>query len=483
MTGILIIDDEAGIRRTLASILEDEGYRVITAEDAVLGLEILEKERIDLVFLDVLLPKMGGIEALEKIRREKPDIEVVVISGHANVDMAVRAVKLGAFDFLEKPLSLDKVLTVCRNAVTLRELREENRALKKKSAFPGDELVGTSAAINRVRSLIRQAAASDARILVTGENGTGKELAARAIHRESARSEGPFVEVNCAAIPETLIESELFGHEKGAFTDAVSGRRGRFELARGGTLFLDEIGDMSLSAQAKVLRAIQEQKIERLGGEKTIDTDVRIVTATHRDLRKECEEGRFRQDLFFRLNVIPIHIPPLRERPEDVPLLLFHFLKTLNVEADFDGEALRFLHTYFWPGNVRELKNLAERIAVMHRGSLVSGEALKDLLQIFGAARRPEGIGDRKAGENSPETAFRRILDLNFNDAKNSFEKCYLEFQLSKHCGIIARAAEAIGIYPSNLHAKIKKHGISAGTGGNQNGGGANSEESTKEKR
>jgi two-component system nitrogen regulation response regulator NtrX len=474
MTNILIIDDEAGIRRTLASILEDEGYKVLTAEDAVLGLEMLERESVDLVFLDVLLPKLGGMEALEKIRQEKPGIEVVVISGHANVDMAVRAVKLGAFDFLEKPLSLDKVLTVCRNAVTLQKLREENRALKKQSVPPGDELIGTSDAINRVRSLIRQAAASDARILITGENGTGKELVARAVHRESARAEGPFVEVNCAAIPDPLIESELFGHEKGAFTDAVSGRRGRFELARGGTLFLDEIGDMSLSAQAKVLRVIQEQKIERLGGEKTIDTDVRIVTATHRDLRKECEEGRFRQDLFFRLNVIPIHIPPLRERPEDVPLLLFHFLKILGAEADFDGEALQFLRGCPWPGNVRELRNLAERIAVMHRGSRVSDKALRDLLQTTGAVRGPGSSENGKAAET--ESLLRRILDLNFNDAKNSFEKCYLEFQLSKNCGIIARTAEAIGIYPSNLHAKIRKHGIPAGTGGNQAGGGDSGE-------
>ncbi|MDR1898645.1 MAG: sigma-54 dependent transcriptional regulator [Treponema sp.] len=462
MTGILIIDDEAGIRRTLASILEDEGYRVLTAEDAILGLELLDRKRVDLVFLDVLLPKLGGMEALEKIRREKPGVEVVVISGHANVDMAVRAVKLGAFDFLEKPLSLDKVLTVCRNAVTLQKLREENRALKKKTTPPEHELIGTSAPITQVRSLIRQAAASDARILITGENGTGKELVARAVHRESSRSAGPFVEVNCAAIPETLIESELFGHEKGAFTDAVSSRRGRFELACGGTLFLDEIGDMSLSAQAKVLRAIQEQTIERLGGEKTIDTDVRVVAATHRDLQRDCETGRFRQDLFFRLNVIPIHIPPLRERPEDVPLLLFHFLKTLKAEAEFDEEAAQALLTYPWPGNVRELRNLAERIAVMHRGGRISGGALTELLN-----RTPEGLRIKKAGEDGGETTAlpRRFLDLGFNDAKNSFEKCYLEFQLSKHCGIIAKTAEAIGIYPSNLHAKIRKHGILAGGG------------------
>jgi two-component system nitrogen regulation response regulator NtrX len=478
MTGILIIDDEAGIRRTLASILEDEGYRVLTAEDAILGLDILEKERVDLIFLDVLLPKMGGMDALEKIRRERPGTEVIVISGHANVDMAVRAVKLGAFDFLEKPLSLDKVLTVCRNAVTLQKLREENRTLKKKSRPQEDELIGTSAAMNQVRSLIRQAAASDARILVIGENGTGKGLAARAVHEESSRAEGPFVEVNCAAIPETLIESELFGHEKGAFTDAVSGRRGRFEMANGGTLFLDEIGDMSLSAQAKVLRAIQERKIERLGGEKTIDTDVRIVAATHRDLRKECKEGRFRQDLFFRLNVIPIRVPPLRERPEDVPLLLFHFLKTLNARMDFDEDALQFLRAYPWPGNVRELRNLAERIAVMYQGNRISGRILEGLLQATGTDRRPAdgGRGGGKGFSLEAESLLRHILDLGFNDAKNSFEKYYLEFQLSKNCGIISRTAEAIGIYPSNLHAKIRKHGISTGAGENQ-GGPANSGE------
>jgi two-component system nitrogen regulation response regulator NtrX len=278
---ILIIDDEPGIRRTLASILEDEGYRVQTAEDAVLGLEILNRDAIDLIFLDVLLPKLGGMEALEQIRRDWPAIEVVIISGHANVDMAVRAVKLGAFDFLEKPLSLDKVLTLCRNALALQNLRKENRALRQSAAGARDEIIGTSGEIENVRALIRQAAASDARILITGENGTGKELVARAIHAGSARAARAFVEVNCAAIPDSLIESELFGHEKGAFTDAVSSRKGRFELAHGGTLFLDEIGDMSLSAQAKVLRVIQEQKLERLGGEKTIDADVRIVAASN----------------------------------------------------------------------------------------------------------------------------------------------------------------------------------------------------------
>jgi two-component system nitrogen regulation response regulator NtrX len=281
MTKILIIDDEPGIRTTLASIVEDEGYRAFTAADALAGIQILEREEIALIFLDVLLPKLGGLEALEQVRRDWPEAEVVMISGHANIDMAVRAVKLGAFDFLEKPLSLDKVLTVSRNAITMQKLRAENTDLKKNARFQGEEIIGVSGAMQKIRELIRQAAASEARILITGENGTGKEIVARAIHRLSDRSGKTFVEVNCAAIPDSLIESELFGHEKGAFTDAVSSRRGRFEVASGGTLFLDEIGDMSLSAQAKVLRVIQEQRMERVGGEKTIETDVRILAATN----------------------------------------------------------------------------------------------------------------------------------------------------------------------------------------------------------
>jgi two-component system nitrogen regulation response regulator NtrX len=467
MARILIIDDEPGIRRTLASILEDEKYHVFTAEDALLGLEILGRETINLVFLDVLLPKMGGMEALERVRREWPEIEVVVISGHANVDMAVRAVKLGAFDFLEKPLSLDKVLTVCRNALALQNLREENRNLKKMSLAGEDEIIGTSAEINQVKILIQQAAASDARILITGENGTGKEMAARSIHRLSSRADRAFVEVNCAAIPDTLIESELFGHEKGAFTDAVSGRKGRFELAAGGTLFLDEIGDMSLQAQSKVLRAIQEQKIERLGGEKTIHTDVRIVAATNKNLEKECEAGRFRQDLYFRLNVIPIRIPPLRERPEDILLLLFHFLKNLGMEnAEFDEDAPRLLSAYEWPGNVRELRNLAERIMVMCPGGVISGQAVMDLLrknpEAFGGqkAGAADGAGQGSGGSRALEQFLPEVMDLNYSNAKESFEKYYLEFQLSKNDGIISRTAEAIGMYPSNLHAKLRKYHI-----------------------
>ncbi|MDR3130069.1 MAG: sigma-54 dependent transcriptional regulator [Treponema sp.] len=458
MTKILIIDDEPGIRRTLASILEDEDYQVFTAGDALTGINILEKEPVNLIFLDVLLPNMGGLEALERIKKERPNIEVTVISGHANVDMAVRAVKLGAFDFLEKPLSLDKVLTVCRNALAIQKLREENIGLKK-NTLRRDEIIGESPAIENVRELIRQAAASDARILISGENGTGKELAARAIHRLSSRVECPFVEVNCAAIPDTLIESELFGHEKGAFTDAVSRRRGRFEMAGGGILFLDEIGDMSLSAQAKVLRVIQEGKLERVGGDKTLDIDVRIVAATNKDLEEECKLGRFRQDLFFRLNVIPIKLPALRERVEDIPLLLRHFLKEMGAaHITLDKSAVDFLMSQNWPGNIRELKNLAERIVVMYTGdSLTSGE-LQNLVQkkseFYKNFSQPECLGDIQNKQ------FETIINLKYIEAKNLFEKKYLEFQLARNEGVISRTAEAIGMYPSNLHAKIRKYAI-----------------------
>ncbi|MCL2264685.1 MAG: sigma-54 dependent transcriptional regulator [Treponema sp.] len=450
MPTILIIDDEPGIRLTLASILEDEKYKVLTSEDALLGFETLRSENIGLIFLDVLLPRMGGIEMLEKIKKDWPLIEVVMISGHANIDMAVRAVKLGAFDFLEKPLSLDKVLTVCRNALAIRQLREENKVLKKLNNAACEEIIGISAAVVNIREMVRQAADSDARILITGENGSGKEVIAKAIHMCSARAENPFIDINCAAIPESLIESELFGHEKGAFTDAISARKGRFEIAHGGTLFLDEIGDMSLPAQSKVLRVIQEQKIERVGGEKTIETDVRIIAATNQDLEKACEEGKFRQDLFFRLNVIPIYVPPLRERPDDIPLLLYHFLKMLKKDITLEADALEELTAHNWPGNVRELKNLAERIAVMHQGNTITVKNLQKLL-------------NKKSKEQIiPSTLPDGILEQSYNEARDNFEKNYLQFQLLKNNGIISRTAEAIGIYPSNLHAKLRKYGITS---------------------
>ncbi len=461
MNDVLVIDDEAGIRTALRSILEDERYRVHLAEDAVDGLDLLGRVSVDLVFLDVWLPRLGGLEALERIRAAWPDLEVVVISGHANVDMAVRAVKLGAFDFLEKPLSLEKVLTVTRNALAMRKLRLENTGLKR--VVGDDEIVGASAAVEKVKALASQAAASDARILLLGENGTGKELVARYIHRRSERANRAFVEVNCAAIPDTLIESELFGHEKGAFTDAVAGRKGRFELASGGTLFLDEIGDMSPQAQSKVLRAIQDMKIERVGGEKTIEVNVRLIAATNKDLQAEVRAGRFREDLYFRLNVIPIVIPPLRERTEDIPLLVSHFLKSFGAEGvSLDSAAIAFLKKHPWPGNVRELKNAVERISVMCDGDLIGADAVAALLERsvpLGSGRTMPGGGVRSGSASlfgSPED----FLGRNFTEARDLFEKRYLECKLLENGYNISRTAEAVGMYPSNLHGKIKKYGI-----------------------
>ncbi len=461
MNEILVIDDEPGIRSALGSILEDERYRVHSAGDAIEGLALLESRPIDLVFLDVWMPRMGGLEALERIRTGWPELEVVVISGHANVDMAVRAVKLGAFDFLEKPLSLEKVLTVTRNALAMRTLRAENAGLKQGSPAIEEELIGTSRAMDDVRSRITQAAASDARILVMGENGTGKELVARAIHRRSTRASKPFVEVNCAAIPDTLIESELFGHEKGAFTDAIAGRKGRFELASGGTLFLDEIGDMSLSAQAKVLRAIQERKIERIGGERTIDVDVRIVAATNKNLEAECRAGRFREDLFFRLNVVPIVLPPLRDRIDDIPILMERFLAFFGAEdLVLEEEAIAFLRRQEWPGNVRELRNLAERIAVMCDGDRIGADALKALLQRYDPDAPAAGRNGSAGAEGPSDGLPDEYLDLDFASARDLFEKRYIERKLAENGYTISRTAEAVGLYPSNLHAKIRKHGI-----------------------
>ena len=329
MASILVIDDEPGIRSTVRDILEDEGHTVFVAEDAIVGLEILDLERPDLAILDIWLPRMGGLESLAEMKRRKPELEVVVVSGHGTIDMAVRALKLGAFDFIEKPLSMDRILTAVRNALEISELRRENRNLKRAAAVSigAEPIVGSSKAIADVRDLVEQAAASDARILITGENGTGKELVARSIHLKGRRAGRPFIEVNCAAIPDGLLESELFGHERGAFTDAVSRRIGRFESADGGTLFLDEVADLSLSAQAKVLRVLQEMRFERLGSEKTICVNVRVIAATNKDIRAEISAGRFREDLYFRIAVIPIHVPPLRERLEDIPELCQHFLE------------------------------------------------------------------------------------------------------------------------------------------------------------
>ena len=450
MRTVLIIDDEPGIRTVFQEILEDEGYKVLTAEDGIVGLEIASRESIDLVFLDVWLPNMGGIDVLKKVKEDHADTEVVMISGHANIDLAVKAVKLGAFDFLEKPISLDRVLTIAKNAVAMEQLKRENRLLRNRLVNE-DEMIGTSSAMQKVRSLIQQSAKSDSRIMIFGENGTGKELVAREIHRQSDRADGPFVEVNCAAIPDSLIESELFGHEKGAFTNAVSSRRGKFEIADAGTLFLDEIADMSPGAQAKVLRVIQEMRFERVGGEEPVSVDVRLIAATNKDIKAEVAAGRFREDLYFRLNVIWIDLPPLRERPEDIPLLADYFLRKYVADSGmaarrFSTDSVRSLIAHEWPGNVRELKNFVERISIMSDEEELTAEVVDYFL-----GERSAVHGDAVVDEFS---------SMGLTEARDTFEKRYLEQRLSENGFSISQTASSIGIYPSSLHAKIKKFGI-----------------------
>jgi len=371
-----------------------------------------------------------------------------VISGHGSIDLAVKAVKSGAFDFVEKPLSMDRITTLVRNAIEIEQLRRENATLR--SAVPvRHRIVGQSDGIKAVQELIVQSAASDARVLITGENGTGKELVAREIHDRSARSGAPFLAVNCAAIPDTLIESELFGHEKGAFTSANGRRTGKFELAHGGTLFLDEIADMSIGAQAKVLRIIQEMRFERLGGEDSVDIDVRIIAATNKNLEKEIKAGRFREDLFFRLNVIPVHLPPLRERTEDIPLLAGVFFREFGSgrSIGFTPEALEFLETLHWPGNIRELKNLVERVTIMQSSDDVTVEAVQKHLHL-------------RDHHTARTDSFAEYANLSLSEARDKFERTYLTEKLRKNEFNISRTAQELGVYPSNLHARIRKFGI-----------------------
>ncbi len=369
MARILIIDDERGIRNTLKEILEYEKHEVEIAATGEEGLEHLRNNGFNLVFLDVKMPGLDGIEVLQEVARTHPEMPVVMISGHGNIDTAVDAIKKGAFDFLEKPLDLNRILVTVRNATDKSKLLQETRMLRKQLS-PTYEMVGNSPAINQVKELIQKVAPTDARVLITGSNGTGKELVARQLHELSSRAAAQFVEVNCAAIPSELIESELFGHEKGAFTTAIKQRKGKFEQADGGTIFLDEIGDMSLSAQAKVLRALQENKITRVGGDKDIDVSVRVIAATNKNLIKEIEAGNFREDLYHRLSVIVIKVPALGERKEDIPLLVNHFLAQLCTELgvarkSISQEAIDGLAELPWRGNIRELKNVVERLIIL----------------------------------------------------------------------------------------------------------------------
>ena len=468
MTGIsiLIIDDEPGIRRTLSLVLEDEHYKVFTAEDAITGIELLAKENISLIFLDVLLPKLGGLEALEQIREHYPNIEIIMISGHANVDMAIRAVKLGAFDFLEKPVSLDKILTSCRNALAIKKLKEENLYLKQNTGIK-DEIQGSSGEMNNVRAMIKQSAAGNTHIVISGESGTGKELIAKTIHRLSGRSDKPFITVNCAALPDTLVEQELFGHEKGAFPDAYTNRKGSFENAFEGSLFLNKIEKMSLKGQAMVLKAIEQQNFKRVGGEKSIGIDVRIIAASSNNPEEAVATGVLNNALYNKLNAVHIKVPALRERKTDIPLLLYDFLEKFSNKSgkkiEIEDSAMDMLMSYPWPGNISELKNFAERLVIVSKYNLIDEKTAADMLKIkTGSGLKPGTSAPESSSLSRPflDPLINDMLESNFSQAKENFEKLYLEFHFSKNNGIISRTAEAIGIYPSSLHAKLKKHGI-----------------------
>ncbi|MFA6402342.1 MAG: sigma-54 dependent transcriptional regulator [Salinivirgaceae bacterium] len=369
MAKILVVDDEKSIRNALKEILEYEKHEVVLTSNGMEGMELLTKQSFDVLLLDIKMPEMDGLEVLEKISPEYPDLQVVMISGHGTVDTAVKAVKMGAYDFIEKPLDLNRLLLTIRNATEKSELITESKSLRRK-INKNYEMIGNSAAITQIKNMIDKVAPTDARVLITGKNGTGKEVVARWLHEKSNRSEGPFIEVNCAAIPSELIESELFGHEKGAFTSAIKQRKGKFEQAENGTLFLDEIGDMSLSAQAKVLRALQENKITRVGADKDINVNVRVIVATNKNLEEEIGQGHFREDLYHRLSVILIHVPSLNERLEDIPLLADHFITHICQEygapkVPISDEAIKELQKINWTGNIREFRNVMERLLIL----------------------------------------------------------------------------------------------------------------------
>ena len=444
---ILIVDDEAGIRQTLRGILEDEGHSVTAAADATSGQALMASDGFDLVLLDVWLPDRDGLEILEELREGDFETPVIVISGHGNIDTAVKAMRIGAHDFLEKPLALNRVVVSVENALERNRLERRVRELSNR-LDPERRLIGDSPPMRQLKDELKLAARAESRILITGENGTGKELVARRIHDLSGRRQSAFVEVNCAAIPEELIESELFGHVKGAFTGASGNRRGRFEQADGGTLFLDEIADMSLNTQAKVLRVLEEQRFERVGGSEPIEVDVRVLAATNKNLEEdELPAGRFREDLYFRLAVIPLHVPALRDRREDIPALIDHFLQRFAAEAGrrpktVDPQALERLVAYAWPGNVRELRNLSERLMIMAPGEVVSEADLPP----------------RVRGTDAVASVATDYASL--KEARESFERLYIERRLGAAGGNVSQAARDLGVDRRHLYRKLQAYGI-----------------------
>jgi two-component system nitrogen regulation response regulator NtrX len=460
MASILIVDDEPNIRRMVGALLASEGYEVRDAADGASGVARASESEPDAVLLDLMMPgELDGLATLARLREATPDVPVIMMSGRAGLSDAVKATKLGAFNFLEKPLSPEGVLLALASALELRRVRREARSLREDLGLAG-EMIGDSPAMARVRELIARVAPTDARVLVTGESGTGKELVASAIHLGSARRDRPFVRVNCAAIPRDLVESEMFGHEKGAFTGATERRIGRFELAHTGTLFLDEVGDLGAEAQAKLLRAIEAREIERVGGSKPIRVDVRIVSATNRDLARAVAEGSFREDLLFRLNVIPIEVPPLRERPDDLPALVAHFsalhrARTGRRAPQWTVGALALLARYRWPGNVRELANIVERLAILHAGGDVDEADVRAVLPVDGATP----IGTRRAAPLPDPTS----LDSSLTDTLDEHERTLIVRALSAAGGNVAEASRKLKTDRANLYRRMRRLGIPVG--------------------
>ena len=445
MLNVLIVDDEEAIRESLQGVLEDEGYQSAATDNGESCLEMLHKRAFDLVLLDIWLPGMDGLEVLQKIRELENPPEVIIISGHGTIETAVRATKLGAFDFLEKPLSLDRTLILLKNALEAKKLRQENKDLKKQLA-PRSVIVGDSVPMKALRQQIHLMAPTNGRVLIFGESGTGKELAARAIHAHSLRREAMFVEVNCAAIPEDLIESDLFGHRRGSLASTAEEKEGKFLKANGGTLFLDEVGDMSLKTQAKVLRTLEEQSFTPVGSDEAITVDVRVIASTNKDLEEEISRGNFREDLFYRLNVIPFSVPPLRERKEDIPLLARYFLKEFSGQygrrpREITDEAIDNLMRYSWPGNVRELRNVIERIVIMNPTTTrFERKHLPPLVYRDGSRRGSDF--------------------LTLHQARAAYERDYILKKLDENHGNISRTAEVLGLERSHLYRKMRALGI-----------------------
>jgi two-component system nitrogen regulation response regulator NtrX len=452
---ILIVDDEESVRKSLADVMRDEGYDVVTAASGREGVDLLNDAQPSLALLDIAMPEMDGIETLRKFKELRPEMQVIVVTGHGTIETAVKTTKMGAYDFLIKPPELAHLTLVVKHGLEEHRLRAENQSLKLRMERR-HEIVGESKKIKSLKQQITLAGPTNGWVLIHGESGTGKELVARAIHRASKRASGPFVEVNCAAIPQELVESELFGHEKGSFTGATGMKRGKFEIADGGTIFLDEIADMSLAMQAKVLRVLEGQEFQRVGGTKTLKADMRVVAASNKNLADEIKKGSFREDLYYRLNVLPLEVPPLRERSDDIPLLVRYFLQEFSIEygqkpKTIDDNALERFIQYQWPGNVRELRNIIERLIIMVPGPCLG---VQDVPLPFGNAQ-PEERSISHASNAKAQLKFSKL-----KDARAEFEREFITQKLMEHGGNVSKTADAIGVERSNLHRKIKAYGI-----------------------